>query len=490
MQRRLSIFISFSCLLFFLLPNCKEEPEANLLPAQLLHSDLDSLEYLIRNLHGDPYRFTSQEAIDQHFSKARREVNKAKGMDAPSFFGLLLPIIAELKDGHTRAFLSDFPKYEGLVGFPLKLSFHDYRPFIIDNYGQEDIPRGAELITVNGVSAGRFFEALADLVPSDGNIKLAKYRKLENLHFLNMLVRAQNKSSKVYQVAIQTEEGLKTFKLKGLGFSALMTAIEEKDPFIPPSSPIELKFPDSLKGLGYLRVSSFSPNRFRDDFSKYRKVIDSLVTTLQQKKTKHLILDLRNNGGGDDYYHLYLLRYLMKTPFALYEKLNFKEAAYQFLLKEALPGISTEAFKKTEDGLYSPTDKFWGVSSPMGTFTPFANAFDGELIILINAFTFSEGAACAAILHHSKRGIFVGEETGGSYIGSVSGYSPPITFPHSRIRINIPLGNILRPVFNSHSWTDRGVLPDHPIAPTAKDILNGRDVVLEKALESVRASRG
>jgi hypothetical protein len=489
MQKTINLFIGFGCLLFLFLPNCKEEPASDLVPAQVLLNDLDSLEYLIHNLHGDPYRFTTRKAFDVHFSNVRMQISKGKGMDVSSFFGLLLPIIAELRDGHARAFPPDFPKYEGSEGFPLKLSFTDYRPFILDNYGQEEIPKGAELLEINGVSARMFFESLAALVPSDGNIRLVQYRNLENLFYLNMLLQATSKSSEVYQVMIRTKKEESLIPLKGLHFEELNAAIKEKEPFIPPSSPVELSFPDSLNGAGYLRVSSFSPTWFKEDFSEYRKLLGSLMNTLHQKKTETLILDLRNNGGGDDYYNLFLLRYLMKDPFSLYKNLNFKEAAYQFLLKEDLPGTSSKAFTRKEDQLYYPTENFWGGSSPLGTFNPFENAFDGELIILINAYTFSEGAACAAILHHSKRGTFLGEETGGSYVGSVSGYSPPIILPHSKIRVTIPLGNILRPVFDNHNWTDRGVLPDYPIEPTANDILNGRDVVLKKALETVRTSR-
>ena len=121
----------------------------------------------------------------------------------------------------------------------------------------------------------------------------------------------------------------------------------------------------------------------------------------------------------------------------------------------------------------------------MGEFEPYENNFKGEIVVLINAYTFSAASDFSARLHHAKRATFIGEETGGSYIGNVSGFNSTLTLPNSKVGVSIALVDTRQPFFDSN-WTDRGVIPDIFIEPTVNDIIKGEDVVLKKALLTIR----
>lgn len=89
--------------------------------------------------------------------------------------------------------------------------------------------------------------------------------------------------------------------------------------------------------------------------------------------------------------------------------------------------------------------------------------FNGRLVVLIGGNTFSGAAELASMLHHTRRGVFIGEEAGGSNAGNTSGYSWEIQLPNSGMLLDVPL---LRFEF---AWQTpphgRGVIPHCHVSP-------------------------
>ena len=87
----------------------------------------------------------------------------------------------------------------------------------------------------------------------------------------------------------------------------------------------------------------------------------------------------------------------------------------------------------------------------------------------------------------SGRGIFIGEETGGTYAGNVSGYSETIKLPHSKIRVDIPTVHFQVDV--QPQRPGRGVFPAHYVPQTAADYREGTNAKLEYTLELIQGRR-
>ena len=85
------------------------------------------------------------------------------------------------------------------------------------------------------------------------------------------------------------------------------------------------------------------------------------------------------------------------------------------------------------------------------------------------------------------RGQFLGEETSGGYYGNTSGMSTTATLPNTGITVSIPMLKYVMAVSRSPERA-RGILPDHEVVPTIRDVLDGSDPVLAKALEQIRKS--
>jgi C-terminal processing protease CtpA/Prc len=109
--------------------------------------------------------------------------------------------------------------------------------------------------------------------------------------------------------------------------------------------------------------------------------------------------------------------------------------------------------------------------------------------VLTNGASFSVTAEFAAVTHFLKRATFIGEETGGGYYGNNSGTFVIVTLPNSRLNLGIPMLAYYTAV-SGYPYPDRGILPDYPVKPTILDLVNGKDVVMEFALDMVRKKNG
>jgi C-terminal processing protease CtpA/Prc len=187
-----------------------------------------------------------------------------------------------------------------------------------------------------------------------------------------------------------------------------------------------------------LKISSFDPDILQSRYQQdYRRAMDSVFLWLERMRITRLVVDLRDNQGGDFPPGRYLLAYLLATP-----------ASFLFGGPEAR------------------------------VIRPAAHRFAGKLVVLVNGGSFSSTAIVAAILEREKRAVFVGEETGGNkYL--ISGDPAEVLLPHTGISCSIStvIFRIGKGVNNGH-----GVMPEYRVVPGIEDRLARRDPALEKAI--------
>ncbi|MEM1219315.1 MAG: hypothetical protein AAGH79_10400, partial [Bacteroidota bacterium] len=97
---------------------------------------------------------------------------------------------------------------------------------------------------------------------------------------------------------------------------------------------------------------------------------------------------------------------------------------------------------------------------------------------------FSGGAEFSSMLQMTNRAIFIGEETGGTYEGNVSGYSETTILPNTKIRVDIPTVHFQMDV--EPILPGRGVLPDYEVRQTWADYMETRNAKLDFALSLIR----
>jgi C-terminal processing protease CtpA/Prc len=231
--------------------------------------------------------------------------------------------------------------------------------------------------------------------------------------------------------------------------------------------------------IAHLKIFNFSAEDEDDDGpSILRKAFEKMATS----GTQTLLLDLRDNGGGEDVLGKRLFSHLVDAPFRYYEELTVKRAGVSYAEHvEGEAGIPARALTPRADGLYS-----LGSHPNLGMQKAALPTFSGRVIALINGRSFSTTAELITQLHDKQRATFVGEESGGAYHGNSSGEDVTLVLPNSRLKVAIPLVTYKLAVRGSHP-NGRGVVPEYKVVPGIQDYLRGHDVVLEKALALARA---
>ena len=150
-----------------------------------------------------------------------------------------------------------------------------------------------------------------------------------------------------------------------------------------------------------------------DDFPEW---MADTFKTLRDKGTQSLIIDLRNNGGGEDAYGALLVSSLTDKPFRYFDHISMRTISPTF--KEQIDWdpdadrILREGTTPDPAGGYLVTA---GLHHQLAEQPPAAVPFLGKVFVLTDGGTFSTAADFCATAHHLKRATFIGEETGGGY---------------------------------------------------------------------------
>lgn len=241
---------------------------------------------------------------------------------------------------------------------------------------------------------------------------------------------------------------------------------------------LELRVIEGPPSAAVIRIGGF----FGDDYEQF---LADAFGQIDEQGIEHLILDLRDNGGGRDMYGSMLFSYLTDEPFAYYESLQINGPELEIMRYSQNPSYSVpeEEFEQRDGGYFlTPlAHDNLKIQQPRGP------RFGGKVYALISGASFSATSEFLAVLYQNREATYIGEESGGGQYGNTSGDTAVITLPHTKMRLNVPL-NRYNSAVEGYEPTDRGMIPNHEVHLTQEDLVDGSDSVLEFALELIRRS--
>ena len=168
---------------------------------------------------------------------------------------------------------------------------------------------------------------------------------------------------------------------------------------------------DSLNNVAIMEFNKFSNPARMELFA------DSMFSDLRQKRISNLIIDIRNNSGGDSGVGDILLKYISDKPFTQFDKM---------LVKITPKTIELSGDSTMQPGLYYIETDTAQMEKP---FTNEEGHYDGKVFLLISNRTYSSASSFAWIFKKLGIGKIIGEETGGMNVsyGDVVTYTMPIS---------------------------------------------------------------
>lgn len=448
--------------------------------AEQAKDDLKYAEHALKEAHPGLYRYNSKQEIDSLFEAAESKITDS--MTQQDLYRVMVPVMSRIGCGHTKFHPDNnwndnyFFNRDKLL--PLRLYIQGDNAYVLGGYSDETIKPGSEILSINNQPVSDVIRTILPCSFSDGKNTTFKFIELSRFfsgYYANMIGGSDS-------FKIQYSDGnIKTVTLVAIPFAEIEAFQKSKETSDSRLKPYELNFSGS--DIAILTIRSF----WMGSDKNFRKFLKESFSSLSEKGAQNLIIDLRDNEGGNDARGAWLLSYLMDKDFRYYDRLEMTtDKKYSFTKNAHLPrfyGILRRLISKTDSGTY-----LWKHSKNLKVQKPAKEHFDGRVIVLINGASFSVTSEFAAAAHYNKRATFIGEETGGGYYGDNSGTFAIVTLPNSRLNIGIPLVGYYMAV-KDYPWPAHGVIPEVRVNPTVEDIITGNDVVMKAALSYISATR-
>lgn len=458
--------------------------------------DVALLRRALETIHPGLYRYTARPEIEAAFARLERAAKRP--ISELTLQGEIALMLAAIHCDHTKVEASEaFRRFRETAPthLPLRFQMIEGRMVVVSSDFQQGAPPvGAEILSINGMAVPRLLTTLGRAVSYDGTTDQAVAAKLADDG--DLMGDAFNEN---YPSFFGVPEQWR-IDWKRPGAADRTTVVLHPIPF---PAWVDLKGPGARYRSEFYnsvtwRMSGKTARVRIDTFVNYRNPVQAsaflggFFKAMEEAGTEHLILDLRNNGGGSDDVSIALGRHLLPGPFVWSKPIRYKTVRFgdlaQFIEtwgdRDARFNPPLADFTKTADGWYEriPVARGPTISDADTTLPqqPVAEGrFTGRLTILSGPRNGSGATRTIAQLKEKAGATVVGEDSGGSAEGPTAGSIFLLKLPASGLKVRIPEAwnrtNIAR-------WEPgKGVAVDQLVVPTLADFEAGRDRTLDVA---------
>lgn len=287
--------------------------------------DLNAFERSILDKHVNPDWVSpgTAQLVRQRIDSLKNVVTIANGaVNKDSMCVAMMQIAALLQDGHTH-----IANYKGATGeFPIKVQFYREGLFIVEANPALKHTLGHKITAIDGVPIERVLDKIRTISPSSNVSSQKMYAEIyiKNPALLYGLGLTKNNQSAVFSLETVKGDG-STITLNGFEKAGKKISID--DLYVHNQQPLHRK--DKQKAYWY----AYYPEKALLYF-KYNKVlsmgndpmdsfVDRLMRVVDSVHISKFVIDISNNGGGDNFLTAKLVTEIQKRS-----KINKKGVLY------------------------------------------------------------------------------------------------------------------------------------------------------------------
>lgn len=434
-------------------PLSDESLKTKAIPVMQLHEDIDAFVNGMAARHPNYEGYADQPAIDAHVEAMKARIDSP--MTRLEFYREVGQLSYLFNDGH--AFLI-WPYQElndlrdaGHELFPFRVEANADGLFVKQSYVSHEQPAltmGARVISINEVTAEQI---LHDAQRYVGGETLALREQVVADRLPQMLWSLYGFIDD-YTVVVEYRNEQHTLVISSEHtWEPINISDHHDDDFYM------TKLGDDT---AYLYIGTFDV-----DVDWFESFIDESFAKLKFDGTTSLIIDIRNNGGGNTDSAEYLSRYVADRPFRMVSQVTEKVNT---------DNLSVFGSGELGDMIEQPWNDW---VDPMST----EQRFQGDTYLLISQLSYSSSIVFATTLKDHNFATLIGQETGGFANQTAQGNL--FNLPNSELRAYVATRLLVRP---SGDTAVHGVIPDVTTEHDEASLLSEQDTEINAALELIR----
>lgn len=480
-MRRLIAFILAAALLPLdaLMAAADPVPERRFEPAEI-RADFTELYQRLAVSHFDLYARQSKPAYDALFRSMQAAFDRPMtGAEVRVAFQKFMAF------GHVAHARIEFPSdaygaYRDAGGraMPVYVKVVKGRVLVTDNGSGAALAPGDEVLALNGTPIGSWLTRLSAHVSADNDYMM--HTLLEN-RFAQLLWLELGPVTQ-FSLTVRDARGA----TRDLVVSA-QTREETKAALARQAPTLDLDWDKRtfkmVGKVGYLRPGPFynnDPNATNIwDTTQFRAFIDDSFEALLRADARSLVIDMRNNPGGDNSFSDLMVAWFANKTFRFCRDFRIRQseaavASNRKRVELAVGNPDTISAKLAAAYAAHRLGDVFSFEIPE-TAPRAGGRFTGKVYLLINRHSYSNTVQVAALAQDYGFATIAGEET--SDLATTFGAMEQFTLTRTGIEVGFPKAQIIRVNADTRA---RGVVPDVAIeTPMVEPV---EDVVLQRAL--------
>ncbi|ULQ51670.1 S41 family peptidase [Flavihumibacter fluvii] len=462
-------------------------------PPAKLQQDYSLFRNILEESHPSVSWYTPADSMQYYFDWGYRQLTDS--MTEPQFRRILTYVISKIHCGHTSTRYSkhyiNYLDTARLPLFPVSVKVLNNDTVVLNNTLQRNkltLPRGTILTKFDGQPFMQVIDSLVKFIPNDGFNETYLHQTVSNRGAFGAWLRLTQGWKKSYEMGYLDSAGqeqLVQFNLleppkkdttrrpKIPDIRETLRRRERREERLFDARSMQI---DTGLSAAYMTVNTFNNGNALHAFFK------SSFRELKKEHIRHLVIDIRGNGGGNVNHSTYLTRMLVDAPFKIADSLyaaNKRSKYGRHIQYNWITGIFMSFItRKRADGKYHFGYYERHFFKPVKK-----NHFTGNVYVLTGPNSFSAAAIFARAVKGQQHIKLIGEETGGGNYGNTAWFIPNVTLPETGIRFRLPK---FRLVINKDTEKNgRGVMPDIMVQPTRTSMIQNRDLKVEKVRELI-----
>ncbi|RKR80256.1 peptidase S41-like protein [Mucilaginibacter gracilis] len=357
-------------------------------------------------------------------------------------------VTAFINEGHTGINMPKQMRQQLKAGtfktVPLQVTGYDGKYFIANLLAPGNSLKGIKILAVNGEAAEHIFKRITALKGG-----LQSFRKVSAVNSFRLYLPIIG-ITQPYLINYIGENNVKGMvSVNAISESEYNTSIAKPNN----TQPYTFTVKDDL--YGYLNFKSMV------SYNGFKRFCDSVFEVLDHKHIDKLVVDLRENGGGNSQLGWYLLNYITDKPFRMAGESERKVSQQFRTYIEANRDIYASQYT---DFLKLPNGAFFKIgSTELDKPMDLKYKFKGKACFLIGPYTFSSANMLSAAIKDFKLATLIGEPTGEP--GNDYGELCNINLPQTGLSGFTSTTMWVRP--NNNKLDTQPILPDYAVSNTA-----------------------